>query len=126
MKILSGGGIQGNKVVQSRSGVKVEPITHKGNPAAVAQQGLAVQFRKEPITSGKGYEPERMPPTGVAGKYNAATSGPGSQRTTYAKGTQAQYGSPAGNAVNRAPDPPATRTAGPDILSGYGSEMKRR
>ena len=123
VKILTGGGYKSRNVSNVYE-PKTEPITHKGNPAGVAQQGLAVRFRKEPITSGKGYEPEKMPPTGVAGKYNAATQGPGSQRTTYARGTQAQYGSPAGNAVNRAPDMPAT-TPGRDILSGYGPERRR-
>jgi hypothetical protein len=43
MKVKSGGGILGNKV-ESRSGQKVEPRTHKANVDAVAQQGLAVQF----------------------------------------------------------------------------------
>jgi len=42
--IMSGGGIQSNKTVQSRSGGKVEPVTHRGNVAGVAQTGLSHAF----------------------------------------------------------------------------------
>jgi hypothetical protein len=86
---LTGGGINSNKAVQSRSGGKVEPKTHAGNVAGVAQQGISTAFRKEPITQGKGYEPQKMGDTGIAkATYNPATSGPGSLRTTYASGSQ--------------------------------------
>jgi hypothetical protein len=90
VKIQSGGGINSNKVVQSRSGVKVEPVSKPGNVAGVAQQGLATAFRKEPITQGQGYTPGTMPTTGIKGIYNSATSGPGSGRTIYASGSQSQ------------------------------------
>ena len=119
--IKSGGGINSNKTVQSRSGGKVEPKAKAANVAGVAQQGMATAFKKEPLTQGKGYEPSPMAPTGAPGKYNAATQGPGSQRTIYRSGTQSQYGPNAPNAVNRAPDPPAT-APGRDILSDYGPE----
>jgi hypothetical protein len=121
----SGGGITSNKYKTSKSGQKVEPVTHKGNPAGVAQQGMALAFKREPITQGKGYEPSKMGPTGVKGSYNAATQGPGSQRTVYGSGSQGTYGKVNPGEVNRAPDPPAT-APGRDILSDYGPEMKRR
>jgi hypothetical protein len=122
---LTGGGISGNKVVQSRSGQKVEPKTHRANVAGVAQQGLAVAFKKELLTQGKGYEPKAMGPTGAPGQYNAATSGPGSQRTVYRSGSQCQYGPANPGQVNRSPDRPAT-APGRDILSDYGPEVRRR
>jgi len=125
MRIKSGGGINSNKVVQSRKGQKVEPVTHRGNVPGVAQQGMAVQFEKEPLTSGKGYEPQKMGPTGVPGKFNSAAQGPGSGRTIHPTGSQSQYGPAAPGEVNRTPDPPAT-APGRDILSDYGSEVKRR
>jgi hypothetical protein len=124
VKIQSGGGINSNKTVQSRSGGKVEPKTHAGNVAGVAQQGIATFFRKEPLTQGRGYEPAPMPATGVKGTYNSATSGPGSGRTVYRSGSPAEYGPVNRGQVNRAPDPPAT-APGRDILSMYGKEMKR-
>jgi hypothetical protein len=86
---------------------------------------MAVQFEKEPLTQGRGYEPKAMGPTGVPGKYNSAKSGPGSQRTVHPTGSQSQYGPVAKGEVNRAPDPPST-APGKDILGMYGPEMKRR
>jgi len=86
--IKSGGGINSNKTVQSRSGVKVEPVTHRGNVAGVGQIGLQHAFKPEPMLQGEGYEPRAMPATGVRGTYNSATSGPGSGRTVYPSGSQ--------------------------------------
>jgi hypothetical protein len=74
MKIKSGGGISSNKLVQSTKW-KQEPKAIKASPAGAAQQGMATQFRKEPLQGGKGYSQAPMPPTGVPGKYNAATRG---------------------------------------------------
>jgi hypothetical protein len=125
VKLTSGGGINSNKVVQSKKGQKDEPVTHKANVDAVAQQGMAVQFKKEPLTEGRGYEPKAMGPTGVPGKYNASTQGPGSGRTIHPTGSQSQYGPVAQGSVNRAPDVPAT-TPGRDILSDYGPERRGR
>jgi len=122
--IISGGGIQSNKTVQSKSGYKVEPKTQAGNVAGVAQQGMATAFKKEPLIQGHGYEPGPMPPTGIKGNYNSATSGPGSQRTVYGKGTQAEYGPVNPGQRNTSPDVPATKP-GRDILSDYGPELKR-
>jgi hypothetical protein len=122
---LTGGGISGNKVVQSRSGGKVEPVAHRANVAGVAQQGVSTQFEKEPLTQGRGYEPKAMPATGVPGKFNSAAQGPGSGRTVYGSGSQSQYGPVAPGQVNRAPDPPAT-APGRDILSDYGPERRGR
>src|SRR5262245_23123306 len=85
--IMSGGGYN-SRVVKHDHKYKQEPVTHRGNPAGVAQQGISTAFRKEPITQGKGYEPAAMGPTGVRGTYNPATQGPGSQRTVHPTGSQ--------------------------------------
>ena len=119
MKAKSGGGIQGNKVRQSRSDVKVEPRAEKVNVEAVAQQGAQLAFQRRGLIQGKGYEPKPMGPTGISGKFNSANQGPGSGRTVMPTGSQSMYGSPAKGEVNRAPDPPAT-SPGRDILTGYG------
>jgi hypothetical protein len=110
MKIKSGGGYSSNKTVHSQ-GYKTEPKARTGNVAGVAQQGLATAFKKEPITSGRGYEPGPMPKTGSRGEFNAAATGPGSGRTIYKHGTQTA-------------NPPATgMPAGRDILSEYGRDV---
>jgi len=124
-KIVSGGGINSNKVVQSKSGGKLEPVTHKANVASVAQQGLAVQFPKQPLEAGRGYKPKAMGPTGAPGKFNAAAQGPGSGRTIDLSGSQSTYGPVARGETNRAPDVPGT-APGRDILSDYGPEVRRR
>jgi len=118
---ITGGGIQSNKTVQSRSGGKVEPVSRAGNVAGVAQTGLSHAFKPEPMIQGKGYEPGPMPPTGVKGNYNSATQGPGSQRTVYGSGSQSTYGKVDPGQRNTAPDAPAT-APGKDILSQYGPE----
>jgi len=82
--ILTGGGYGSRQHIDK----KVEPVTHRGNVAGVAQQGMATAFRKEPLIQGKGYESGPMPATGVRGIYNSATSGPGSGRTVYPSGSQ--------------------------------------
>jgi hypothetical protein len=124
MKIESGGGITSNKYVTS-SKYKSEPVAQKASPAGAAQQGMATQFRKEPLIQGHGYEPGKMAATGV-GKATARpdTPGPGSGRTTYASGSQGSYGPAARGETNRAPDPPATKP-GVDILSQFGPEVRR-
>ena len=122
--ILTGGGYGSSQHKDMRAGVKVEPVANKANVAGVAQQGMATAFKKEPITQGKGYEPKSMPASGVPGYFNAAKEGPGSGRTIYRSGGQHQYGSPAPNAVNRSPDPPATGNRGQDILSSYGKDRR--
>jgi hypothetical protein len=116
MKVKSGGGLTSNKLVQSK-GYKQEPVANKANVASVAQQGLATQFRKEPlIQQGKGYNPSGVPATGIPGKYNAAAQGPGSGRTTYKSGSQSTYGRPVS-------DPAAGRAR--DILSEFGRERSK-
>jgi len=112
MRVKSGGGIQSNKTVQSRSGVKVEPKAQAANVAGVAQMGLSHAFKPEPMLQGKAYTPQKMGDTGIAkAMYNPATSGPGSLRTTYHSGSQS-------------PTPPANpMPAGRDILSEYGRDI---
>ena len=126
MKIKSGGGITSNKYKTSKSGQKVEPVTHRGNVAGVAQQGLALAFKRQPLTQGKGYEPSKMGPTGIANATKGpAGAGPGGYgRTIYAHGAQGTYGKVNPGETNKAPDPPAT-APGRDILSDYGPEVKR-
>lgn len=123
-KIVSGGGITSNKYVTSKSGQKVEPRSTAISPAGVSQQNVSTNFRRENVEVGRGYTPENMPATGMLGKFNAASQGPGSGRTIYRSGGQSLYGANAPNAVNRAPDPPAPKP-GRDILSGYGPERRR-
>ena len=122
--IKSGGGINSDKTVQSRSGYKVEPRSTAIDPAGISQRDISTAFRKTPVEVGAGYSPSQMPATGVKGSYNSATLGPGSGRTVYARGSQAEYGPVNPGQVNQAPDVPATRP-GRDILSDYGPEMKR-
>jgi hypothetical protein len=86
--IKSGGGINSNKTVQSRSGGKVEPRSTAINPAGISQRDVATAFRKERVEVGPGYSPAKMPPTGVRGSFNSATSGPASQRHVYPAGSQ--------------------------------------
>jgi hypothetical protein len=122
-RIASGGGINSNKVVQSKAG-KVEPVSHKANVAGVAQQGTATAFKKEPLEQGKGYEPKAVGATGAPGQFNSAAQGPGSGRTVYRSGSQSTYGPVAQGSVNKAPDVPAT-APGRDILSDYGPAKRR-
>ena len=88
VKVTSGGGINSNKAVQSRSGGKVEPRSTAIDPVGVSQRDVSTAFRKTPAEVGPGYSPGTMPPTGVRGTYNSATSGPASQRTVYPSGSQ--------------------------------------
>jgi hypothetical protein len=111
MPRLTGGGYGSRQVSHVKTG-KTEPIPHKASPAGAAQQGMAVQFRKEPLQQGRGYEPAKQGDTGIAqAKYNPATTGPGSLRTTYRSGSQS-------------PTPPAKEMpAGRDTLAEYGPEI---
>ena len=81
--IISGGGYNSRQVKTSKSAQKVEPVTHAGNLAGVAQQGMAVQFEKEPLTQGKGYKPKAMGDTGIA-NARKGHAGPGPGGSIYA------------------------------------------
>jgi len=61
MARISGGGITSNKLVTSK-GYKTEPVANKASPAGAGQLGTAVQFKKEPLIQGKGYNPALVPP----------------------------------------------------------------
>jgi hypothetical protein len=89
VKIVSGGGLNSNKVVQSKQ-AKVEPVSRKASPTGANQLGQAVQFRKEPLEAGKGYQSKPMGSTGIANATQGqAGPGPGGGgRTIYAKGSQ--------------------------------------
>jgi hypothetical protein len=88
--IKSGGGINSNKTVQSRSGGKVEPRSTAINPAGISQRDVSTAFRKEPVEVGPGYSTKAMPSTGIAnatkGPAGAAPGGFG--RTIYKSGSQ--------------------------------------
>jgi hypothetical protein len=88
-RIVSGGGYNSRVVKHDRKG-KQEPVTHKGNVAGVAQQGMALAFKRSPITQGKGYEPKPMGSTGIANATKGpAGAGPGGYgRTIYGSGSQ--------------------------------------
>ena len=108
----SGGGINSNKTVQSRSGGKVEPKAQAANVAGVAQQGRATAFKKEPLIQGKGYETGPMPATGIANATKGpAGAGPGGMgRTIYKSGSQS-------------PTPPAREMpAGRNTLAEFGPD----
>ena len=115
MPRLTGGGYGSRQVTNSKSAQKVEPISHRGNVPGVADQGLAVQYRKSPIEQGKGYEPAKMGSTGIANaRQGHAGPGPGGgNRVIYKSGSQS-------------PTPPAEpMPAGRDTLSEYGPERRR-
>ena len=98
------------KTVQSRN-PKAEPVAHKASPEGVNQMGVSTAFKKEPVISGRGYEPQAMPATGMRGTFNSASQGPGSGRTVYGSGSQS-------------PTPTAQEMpAGREILGEYGPEI---
>jgi hypothetical protein len=79
MKIVSGGGLASNKLVQSRS-AKTEPKSHKVSVPAIAQIGRAVQFEKPKLEAGRGLQPKG--PTSNLGQ------GPGANRVLHPHGSQ--------------------------------------
>jgi hypothetical protein len=113
---LTGGGIQSNKTVQSKSGGKVEPKPHAVSPGAADMMGQAVQFRKPPLVQGPGYVTKAEGPTGIAnarkGPAGAAPGGMG--RTIYGSGSQS------------ATPPAREMPKGRDILSEFGPDIPGR
>jgi hypothetical protein len=115
VKIMSGGGYNSNKTKSGPSGWKVEPKTHKASPAGVAQIGLQHAFKPQPMTSGKGYEPQKVGPTGIANaRQGHSGAGPGGgNRTIYKSGSQC-------------PTPGAKELPkGRDILGSFGPERSK-
>ena len=108
---LTGGGY-GSRPTSHVQAPKVEPVSHRANPAGAAQLGRSVNFRKEPLEQGRGYEPSKMGPTGIANAtFNASQQGPGSGRTIFKSGSQS-------------PTPPAREMpTGRNTLSEYGPEI---
>ena len=109
MARLTGGGYGSDKHVEARKG-KQEPVSHKGNPAGVAQQGAATAFRKQEITSGQGYQPY--------GPKDHTKQGPGAGRTISKSGSQGLYSS-SGKKMPMETNPMPT---GRDTLAEYGPE----
>src|SRR5262245_43168985 len=110
--IRSGGGINSNKTVQSKSGQKVEPRSTAMSPEAVNQQGASLALARKPLEQGPGYTPAQMPATGIAGASKGpASAGPGGfGRIIYKSGSQS-------------PTPPAREMpAGRNTLSEYGPD----
>ena len=110
--IKSGGGISSNKVVQSKSGGKVEPRSTAIDPAGVSQRDVSTAFRKDPVKVGPGYNPGKMAATGIANaRQGPPGAGPGGfGRTIYKSGSQS-------------PTPFAREMpAGRNTLAEYGPE----
>jgi len=112
VKVMSGGGINSNKTVQSRSGAKVEPRSTAIDPAGVSQRDVSTSFRKDPVEVGPGYSTKSMPATGIANaRQGPPGAGPGGGgRTIYKSGSQSptQVAKP--------------MSAGRDTLSEYGPD----
>lgn len=90
VKVVSGGGIGGNKVVQSRAGGKVEPKAKAISPAGVSQFPVSTQFTKEKLEAGRGYTPAKEGSTGIANARQGHSGvGPGGgDRTIFKSGSQ--------------------------------------
>jgi hypothetical protein len=103
---VTGGGIQGRNVKHVKAG-KQEPVTHRANVDAVAQQGISTQFPKKPIQQGphSGYEPKPQGSTGIANARQGHEGvGPGGGgRTIYRSGSQSPtppaHGMPEGRKI---------------------------
>ena len=109
----TGGGYGSSEHTEAKKG-KQEPVTHKGNPAGVAQQGISTAFRKEPITSGQGYQPY--------GPKDHTMQGLGAGRTIAKSGSQGLYSS----SGKKMPMPSEPMPSGRDILSEYGRDIPGR
>jgi hypothetical protein len=112
VKVMSGGGINSNKTVQSRSGAKVEPRSTAIDPAGVSQRDVSTAFRKTPVEIGPGYNPGKMAAAGIANaRQGPPGAGPGGfGRTIYKSGSQS-------------PTPPAREMpAGRNTLTEYGPD----
>jgi len=90
VKVMSGGGINSNKTVQSRSGAKVEPRSTAIDPAGVSQRDVSTAFRRTPVEVGPGYSTKPQGDTGIANaRKGPPGAGPGGGgRTIYASGSQ--------------------------------------
>jgi len=87
---LTGGGISGNKVKQSRSGYKIEPKARAMSPEAVGQQGASLAFPRKALDQGPGYTPGKMGAVDRPSYQGPTTASPGSNRTIYPSGLQAK------------------------------------
>jgi hypothetical protein len=96
------------------SAPKVEPKARAMNVAAVAQEGLAVQFRKPNLETGAGYSGGKVGATGIAGaRHGPPGVGPGGGgRTIYKSGSQSP--------TPPAREMPAGREYGKDIPGRRG------
>src|SRR5262249_38037834 len=115
---LTGGGINSNKTVQSRSGYKVEPKSRAMSPEAVGQQGAQLAFARKPLEQGPGYMPGKMGDTGIANaRKGPAGAGPGGGgRTIYRSGSQ----SPTPPAHGMPPGSNTLAEYGPDSVTASG------
>ena len=114
--ILSGGGINSNKTVQSKAGQKVEPKARSVSPEGIGQFGLSHQFRPKEIFNRPGYTPQKQGGTGIANarKGHAGPGPGGGGRTIFPSGSQS-------------PTPPAREMSpGRDTLSEFGPDVPGR
>jgi hypothetical protein len=119
----SGGGYDSLKTKSVRESTREKPMTHKVSEEASAQLGASVGFRGAPtLYQGQGFQPVKH---GNELATNVGKGGPGTGRTIYKSGSQMQYGPPAPEVKDWAPDVSATGTRGVDILKGYGPERRR-
>jgi len=106
---MTGGGFGSAQHTEAKKG-KQEPVSHKGNPAGVAQQGMSTAFRKEEIRSGQGYQPY--------GPKDHTMQAPGAGRTVSKSGSQGLYSS-SGKKMDMPTEP---MPKGREILSEYGPD----
>ena len=85
---ITGGGIQSNKAVQTRSGVKTEPQSRAMSPEAVAQMGSSLAFKGPALDQGAGYTPAKMGGVDRPSYRGPSTAAPGSNRTIFPSGLQ--------------------------------------
>jgi hypothetical protein len=78
---LTGGGYDSRQHMKTTRG-KSEPVSHKGNVAGIADQGMSVAYKKEEIRGGPntGYQPY--------GPKDHTKQGPGAMRTIHRAGSQ--------------------------------------
>jgi len=122
MKAKSGGGetMNKNRNVGVRWG---DRMVNKVSPSGLSQVGTAVDPKVvTPVVEGRA---KGFAPFGNELAKNVGGGGPGTGRTIYKTGSQQMWGSPRQGEMNTAPDVPATRTGGRDILKGYGPDYRK-
>jgi hypothetical protein len=81
---VTGGGIAGNKVVNTRN-PKAEPTVYKVEPGRASNIGMSVHFHKGPLQTQGGY-------SNPVGPSDSMGQGPGANRVTLPCGSQGRHG----------------------------------